>query len=111
MTRSSEEGHEDGFSWFDAQTKKFNLDSISGKWPLPNIGWRDVKDYQNYKLLDSIQEEPRFYFVHSYYLESNDPEIVSLTSHYGIDFLRTHKDNLHCVQFHPEKVIDLDFIF
>ena len=112
MTRSSEEGHEDGFSWFDAQTKKFNLDSISGKWPLPNIGWRDVKDYQNYKLLDSIQEEPRFYFVHSYYLESNDPEIVSLTSHYGIDFsCGLHKDNLHCVQFHPEKSHRFGFYF
>jgi imidazole glycerol-phosphate synthase subunit HisH len=104
MTKSSEEGVEAGLGWFDAHTKKFNLVDVSGKWPLPNIGWRDVEIHNNYGLLDSIEDVPRFYFVHNFYMEVKHRNIVSLTSRYGVEFVcGLHKENIHCVQFHPEK--------
>ena len=104
MTKSSEEGKEQGLGWFNAQTLKMNFSGIPGKWPLPNVGWRNVSAQNGYSMLNEIEETPRFYFVHSYYMSANDPSIVSMTASYGIDFacgLRC--ENIHCVQFHPEK--------
>lgn len=104
MTRSSEEGQEQGLGWFDAQTLKMDFSSIPGKWPLPNVGWRNVSAQNGYSMLDGIEETPRFYFVHSYYMSANDPAIVSMKANYGFDFAcGLRKDNIHCAQFHPEK--------
>lgn len=104
MTRSSEEGVEQGLGWFDARTLRMDFTGIEGKWPLPNIGWRDVHAQNGYAMLDGIEEPPRFYFVHSYYLSAIDTEIVSMTTRYGFDFAcGLRKGNIHCAQFHPEK--------
>lgn len=104
MTQSSEEGVEKGLGWFDAQTLRMNFTGIPGKWPLPNVGWRNVTAENGYTMLDGFDETPRFYFVHSFYLAPNDPEIVSMKAHYGFEFTcGLRKGNIHCVQFHPEK--------
>lgn len=105
MTKRSDEGDQLGLGWFDAETRKFDLDKLPGKWPLPNIGWRDVYGQSNYEILTGFGErQPRFYFVHSYYMSSEDQSIVSMTTEYGHQFAcGLHKDNLHCAQFHPEK--------
>lgn len=104
MTLSSEEGKEPGLGWFDAETVRMNFSELPGKWPLPNIGWRDVHVQNSYELLSGYSEIPRFYFVHSYHMRPNDHSIVSMTSTYGFEFsCGLSKDNIHCVQFHPEK--------
>ena len=104
MTQSSEEGREPGLGWFDAETIKIPVNDVPGKWPLPNIGWRDVYPKLGYDLLDSQDTFDRFYFVHSYMMMPNDPSLTSAASSYGVDFAcGLHRDNLHCVQFHPEK--------
>jgi imidazole glycerol-phosphate synthase subunit HisH len=104
MTRSSEEGSQPGLGWFDAETRKFRFDRIEGKWPLPNIGWRDVTGSPECSLLRGFESEPRFYFVHSYLMSANDPAIVSMRTTYGQSYAcGLHLENLHCVQFHPEK--------
>lgn len=104
MTRSSDEGAEEGLGWFDAQTLKMDFTDIPGKWPLPNVGWRNVEAVNSYNMLDGIEETPRFYFVHSYYLSTDDSSIVSMTSNYGFDFAcGLRRENIHCAQFHPEK--------
>ena len=104
MTQSSEEGVEKGLGWFDAQTLKMDFSGIEGKWPLPNVGWRNVAAQNGYEMLDGIEEAPRFYFVHSFYLSANDPVIVSMTANYGFDFAcGLSQGNIHCAQFHPEK--------
>jgi len=104
MTKSSEEGIEKGLGWFDAKTLRMDFNNIPGKWPLPNVGWRNVESENNYKMLENIIETPRFYFVHSFFLSPNNPELVSMKAHYGFEFAcGLRKDNIHCVQFHPEK--------
>jgi glutamine amidotransferase len=81
-----------------------NFAGLEGKWPLPNVGWRDVTPRNGYNLLAGLDEVPRFYFVHSYYLNTDDQSIVSMTTNYGFDFAcGLRRDNIHCVQFHPEK--------
>lgn len=104
MTRASDEGVEPGLGWFDAETRKMEFDGIPGKWPLPNMGWRDVEFRDGYPLMQGYEGPPRFYFVHSYYMKPDKPELASVTSNYGFDFAcGLSRDNLHCVQFHPEK--------
>lgn len=104
MTKGSEEGTLPGLGWFDAHTVKFNLDGIDGKWPLPNIGWHDVHAAGDIALLAGYDETPRFYFVHSFYMTAYSSEIVAMKTHYAFDYVcGMSKENLHCVQFHPEK--------
>ena len=102
MTQSSEEGKSKGLGWFNASTEKFKF-SKKDKFPLPNIGWREVYSPENHFLLKNI-EEPRFYFVHSYKLVSKDKDATILLSKYENEFCAgLSKKNIHCVQFHPEK--------
>jgi glutamine amidotransferase len=104
MTRASDEGVEAGLGWFDADTLRMEFDTIPGKWPLPNMGWRDVQHRDSYPLMQGYESTPRFYFVHSYYMKPDNPELASVTSNYGFDFAcGLSQANLHCVQFHPEK--------
>ena len=104
MTRQSSEGHSKGLGWFQADTVLMDFEGISGAWPLPNIGWRDVYSKHDYKLLSGYDEVPRFYFVHSYYMKPDNSDIVSINSSYGFDFAcGLSKGNIHSVQFHPEK--------
>lgn len=104
MTKSSDEGNEKGLGWFDAVTVRMNFSDIPGKWPLPNVGWRHVRAVNGYSMLEGIDEMPRFYFVHSYHLATNDHETISMQTDYGFEFAcGLRKNNIHCAQFHPEK--------
>ena len=79
---------------------------IPGGWDLkvPHIGWNSLDIKQNDGLFQNIAPEPYVYFVHSYYLKAQDRVIVSATTTYGIELdVAIHKDNVHAVQFHPEK--------
>lgn len=103
MTRRSDEGVEPGLGWFPAQTLRMKFEDIPGRWPLPNIGWREVSGMGSV-LLEGLEDEARFYFVHSYYLKADDPGIVSMATSYGFKYAcGLSMGNLHCVQFHPEK--------
>ena len=104
MTSCSDEGVEKGLGWFDATTTKMDFTDLAGRWPLPNIGWRNVVPQRGYSMLEGIEGLPRFYFVHSYCMRANRSDIVSLTTSYGFEFAcGLRRDNIHCVQFHPEK--------
>ncbi len=105
MTRRSDEGMQSGLGGLAAETVRFNHDKLEGKWLLPNIGWRHVYPVkQEYTLMRNFEEIPRFYFVHSYHLKEDKPDIVTMQSEYGYHFTCALSDgNIHCVQFHPEK--------
>ena len=71
---------------------------------IPHIGWNSLELTNNGRLFKGIEEQSYVYFVHSYYLKAQDREIVSATTTYGIELdVAIHKDNVHAVQFHPEK--------
>lgn len=106
MTNQSEEGELPGLGWFDANTIRFNFQDAPNKLPLPNIGWREVTSVRDCPLLTGFVESPRFYFVHSFYMNPahGNEQIVSMKSNYGIEFAcGLSRENIHCVQFHPEK--------
>lgn len=100
MTKSSEEGKEQGLGWMDAQTKRF---PVSKELKVPNMGWNEVEVKKEHSLFDKI-ENPRFYFVHSYFIESNQEDDVIAMANYGLDYTCSFaKENILGVQFHPEK--------
>lgn len=105
MCKRSEEGSLPGLGWFDAEVlgfdKRFEGDK---RLPVPNMGWRNVEINRQSKLLTDIQENPRYYFVHSYFLNACNQEDVILTAQYGFPFAAAlNKGNTYGVQFHPEK--------
>ncbi|WP_075184882.1 imidazole glycerol phosphate synthase subunit HisH [Teredinibacter haidensis] len=71
---------------------------------VPHMGWNTVSQKIPHPLWHNIENGGRFYFVHSYYVESEDPSIVAGGCHYGIDFTAAiAHNNVFAAQFHPEK--------
>jgi len=78
-------------------------DAQGNKLKVPHMGWNQVHHGQH-PLWDGIEQDARFYFVHSYYVQPQDASLVQATSQYPQSFVcAVAKNNLFAVQFHPEK--------
>ena len=105
-------------------------DAQGNKLKVPHMGWNQVHRLNNppppqgevtvappppggglgrgsaaeHPLWNGIDQDARFYFVHSYYVQPQDASLVQATSLYPQPFVcAVAKDNLFAVQFHPEK--------
>lgn len=75
-----------------------------GDMKIPHMGWNDIKIKEGAKLFAGLEDHPYVYFVHSYYLQADDPSIVAATTEYGVTIhASVEKDNIFACQFHPEK--------
>ncbi|MGE0090017.1 MAG: imidazole glycerol phosphate synthase subunit HisH [Bacteroidales bacterium] len=100
--RFSEEGNVEGLNWFDAETIRFTLSDI--RFKIPHMGWNSITLKKQSNILDSLDLDHLFYFVHSYHVVCNDNKDVLATTNYGYEFVSAiEKDNILGVQFHPEK--------
>jgi len=71
---------------------------------VPHMGWNQVSQTMQHPLWAGIAQDTRFYFVHSYYVQSKTPEPIAGSTAYGFPFVSAlAKDNVFAVQFHPEK--------
>ncbi|MFH1665726.1 MAG: imidazole glycerol phosphate synthase subunit HisH [Candidatus Omnitrophota bacterium] len=72
---------------------------------VPQIGWNTIRTMENAcPLLKGIQDDTYFYFVHSYYCDSDEPEYTSAITEYGVTYTSVlWCDNVFAVQFHPER--------
>ncbi len=71
---------------------------------VPHMGWNQVKQQVRHPIFNGIADEANFYFVHSYYVDSDDRSVVAGTTEYGVSMCSVViKDNLVATQFHPEK--------
>jgi glutamine amidotransferase len=98
---SSEEGKLDGLGIIEGSVKKFpeNKD-----YPVPHIGWNKVIDSSGFFESNDIKYYPRYYFVHSYYVDCQDQSNILGVTEYGSKFTSAvKKDKIIGVQFHPEK--------
>jgi len=78
-------------------------DALGNKLKVPHMGWNQVHHAQH-PLWEGIEQDARFYFVHSYYVQPQDASLVQATSKYPQSFAcAVAKNNLFGVQFHPEK--------
>ncbi len=75
---------------------------------VPQIGWNSLKFPNRGKLFEGIAEDSYVYFVHSYYLQAEDPKIVTATTEYVTHIhASVEKGNVYACQFHPEKSSDV----
>ena len=71
---------------------------------LPHIGWNSIKIVKENEILNGVENGSFLYFVHSYIVKPEEPEVVLSTTDYGITFPSIiAKNNIYGVQFHPEK--------
>ena len=75
---------------------------------VPQIGWNSLKFPNSGRLFRGICEDAYVYFVHSYYLQAEEPEIVTATTEYAVQIhASVEKGNVFACQFHPEKSSDM----
>lgn len=102
LTRASEEGGGQGLGWLPAETRRFQINDPRLK--LPHMGWNEVVTAKPDPLVEALPPQARFYFVHSYYVQCDDPADVLLWSTHGQRFAAgVRRGNLWGMQFHPEK--------
>ena len=70
-----------------------------------NIGWKYINTINTNKILTKKFDNDNFYFVHSFYVEPSNKEIISSTSNfYDFKFCSSiNFKNIYAFQFHPEK--------
>lgn len=104
LTQSSEEGKEKGLGWIKGRTVAFDKTKLDDNHKIPHMGWTDIKGFEQSKLFTGMYDEPRFYFVHSYHLQLDNPVDMLASANYVYDFpIGVEHENILGVQFHPEK--------
>lgn len=71
---------------------------------IPHVGWNSLQYPNSGRLFANVPENAFVYFVHSYYLKAEDPQIVTASAWYGTQIhASVEKDQVFACQFHPEK--------
>lgn len=103
MCYTSEEGKSDGLKLVKAAVKRFTFPD-NKDLKIPHMGWNYIQPQKQSNILKDLDDQSRFYFVHSYFVDcANDDDILTSTT-YGKRFVSSFEyENLIGVQFHPEK--------
>ncbi len=77
---------------------------VASSYKIPHMGWNTIHIDKAAPPLAGIDSDAYVYFVHSYYVEPEEPVVMSTQTTYGIPFASSvWKDNIFATQFHPEK--------
>ena len=102
---SEEFGCHEGLGLLPGKVKAIPMsnDKLSS-YKIPHMGWNTIRIEKPAPPLQDIDSESYVYFVHSYFVEPADQELVSTQTDYGVSFASSvWKDNIFATQFHPEK--------
>ncbi len=104
----SEEGDIAGLGILPGRVLRFPpermRDDSGNKLKVPHMGWNQVFQKRQHPMWAGIENGSRFYFVHSYFVEVSDPDIVAGETCYPFAFTSAvARNNIFAVQFHPEK--------
>ncbi|WP_396587973.1 imidazole glycerol phosphate synthase subunit HisH [Bermanella sp. R86510] len=108
MQHSEENQGVECLGHFQGAVKFFgrDLEENGEKLKVPHMGWNQVIQTPH-PLWQNIEDNSRFYFVHSYYVQAANEQQIKGLGHYGKDFAAAiAQDNVFAVQFHPEKSHD-----
>jgi glutamine amidotransferase len=101
FSKGFEGGEFDGLGLIDGDVVRLPP-SIGIK--IPHMGWNSVNVKGPSRLLNGAMDGQYFYFVHSYYCEPREKEVVVAECDYGITMPAVvEKGNIFGTQFHPEK--------
>lgn len=100
LGKFSEEGGVEGLGLINAKTIRFNFN----KPRIPHMGWNSIKIQKFSRILEGVEEDASFYFVHSYHVVCENKKDSLTKTSYGIEFNSAiEKENIFGTQFHPEK--------
>jgi glutamine amidotransferase len=104
----SDEGDTPCLGIFPGQVKRFSqekmIDAQGNRLKVPHMGWNNVRQPRPHPLWAGIDDGARFYFVHSYFVVPDQPDLAAGYTEYPSEFVCVcARDNLFAVQFHPEK--------
>lgn len=101
LARRSDEGALPGLGLVDADVRRI---PAGGANKVPHIGWSEVSARPDATLFSAETPPARFYFVHSYFLQCDNPCDEAATIEYGQKLcIAVERANILGVQFHPEK--------
>jgi glutamine amidotransferase len=104
----SEEGDVAGLALLPGRVRRFAaknmVDAAGARLKVPHMGWNGVRQDLDHPMWSAIPDNSRFYFVHSYYIDTPLADLVAGSSEYPQRFTcAVARDNIFAVQFHPEK--------
>ncbi len=104
LSNQSEEGQISGLGLIPGTVRRFSFDNHQPSLKIPHMGWNQVISSKKHSLTNGLESGSRFYFVHSYHYECENPEDELLKTNYGYEFTSgVQRGNVMGVQFHPEK--------
>jgi glutamine amidotransferase len=104
LTHSEENNGVNCLDIIPGEVKLFDVSEASEKLKVPHMGWNKVHQQCDHPLWKDIEQDSRFYFVHSYYVSPANEEVIAATSDYPEAFTAAvYKENIFAAQFHPEK--------
>jgi imidazole glycerol-phosphate synthase subunit HisH len=104
MAAASEEGECEGLGWIPGQVRRIEVRQLMHKPKLPHMGWNSIIVQHQLPILEGIDSQKGFYFLHSYFFDCADKQHVLTTSSYGTEFpSAVVSENIYGFQFHPEK--------
>jgi glutamine amidotransferase len=96
---SDEFGKTSGLGLVRGRVRRFNQDLV-----VPQVGWNRIHQERQHQLFAGVEDNSFCYFVHSYYCEPENEEVVIGSTEYGVKYASViAKNNVCGVQFHPEK--------
>ncbi len=110
VERSEENQGTECLGFFSGETHYFgdiHHDKDNNRLKVPHMGWNRLKQSRQHPLWNKIANNSRFYFVHSYYMQTEDPALTIGQCDYGFEFTAAiARDNVFALQCHPEKSAD-----
>lgn len=107
MQRSDENDGVDCLGLYPGRVRYFGVghrDRDGELLKIPHMGWNRVRQRQRHPLWRGIEDSAWFYFVHSYFVDPDDPALIAGSAEHGIEFTcAIARDNVFACQFHPEK--------
>lgn len=112
IARGSEEGARQGLGLIDADVVAFDLARLDASLRVPHMGWAETWEHAPFDakaslpqvFSDALADDARFYYVHSFHLACDDPDIALLRACHGYEFAAgVVAGNILGLQFHPEK--------
>jgi glutamine amidotransferase len=71
---------------------------------VPHMGWNRLHVRRRVPALTGVADGDWVYFLHSFYPEPLDADVVATTTDYGVEFVSSvGRDNVYAGVFHPEK--------
>jgi glutamine amidotransferase len=103
LFEGSEEGDLPGLGWMRGHCKRFRFPDDS-RLKVPHMGWNAVRPVERESLFREMDDDARYYFVHSYHAVCEESSVVIGWTVHGYEFAAAvRRDNIFGTQFHPEK--------